>query len=513
MTKTSSNARRSKGATRIRAAARPGRRGGRVRGSASTPGKDRAFPMAQLYQQVIERLPVGAVLCEDGRLTMNQAAEAITGYDRNELSTVDAWCAALHCDQACECRPLYKKSRAPETMAQSITLAMTGKDGQARYVELSVSRLDDTHDLWMLLDMTERDRAEQALRWSEDHLRSIVNTAADAIITTDEHGAIDMFNAAAEHMFGYAPAEAIGRNVNFLMPPTYRDEHAGFIARYRKTGEARIIGTGQEVVGLRKDGTTFPLHVAVSQIDHLGGFAGILRDLSDHRQLEWRLAESQVEERRQLARELHDGLGGYLTGIGLLAQTLQTRLADAGTSLAVPAAELATCIEDAQNQLRATARALMPVDTIPEGLMAALNTLTQQCETASGISCRFQCEPPIHVEDPGTALHLFRIAQEAVHNAQRHSQAAEIMVTLQQVGESLEIVVTDDGIGLKQATGHHPGIGLDSIRQRTRLLSGECSILPREGGGTAVTCRVPSPDRRTRHMVTGTGPPRKGVAG
>jgi two-component system CheB/CheR fusion protein len=472
-----------------------------------------AKQVAQLYHQVIERLPAGAVLREDGRLTMNRAAEAITGYSRDELPTVDAWCAALHCDQECDCRPLYETSHASEGEAEPVTLAMRGKDKQTRHVELAKSRLDETHELWMLLDMTERDRAERALRWSEDHLRSIVNTAADAIVTIDEQGAIETFNTAAEYMFGYAAAEVVGRNVNLLMPPPYRDEHAGFIARYRETGEAHVIGTGREVVGLRKDGTTFPLHVAVSQIDHLGGFTGILRDLSDRQQLEWRLAEAQGEERRRLARELHDGLGGDLTGIGLLAQTLRTRLANAGSTLAAKAAELVTCIEDAQKQLRAAARELMPVDTIPEGLMEALNTLVKQCETTSGIPCRFQCEPPIHFEDPGTALHLFRIAQEAVHNARRHSQAAEISVTLQRVGDSLEIVVTDDGTGLKQVPGNHSGIGMDSMRQRARLLGGDCSVLPREGGGTVVRCRVPLPDRRTRHTETSAAPRRRGLAG
>jgi PAS domain S-box-containing protein len=448
---------------------------------------------ANLYQQVIEHLPVGAVLREDDRLTMNLAAEAITGYQRSELPTVDAWCAALHGDQARELRPRYETNRSPERVAQPVSLAISRKDGQACHLELAVCRLYDTHELWMLLDMTEHDQAARALRLSEDYLRSIVNTATDAIITIDEHGAIDTFNPAAERMFGYTSAEVAGQNVRLLMPQPYRDEHDGYIARYLKTGEARIIGVGREVVGLRKDGTTFPLDLAVSTIDHLRHFTGILRDLSDRRRLEWRLAESQVEERRHMARELHDEIGGHMTGIGLLAQTLQAELVKLKSPLAARTQELVQGISDAHQRLRSVIRGLMPVETMPEGLMAALKNLAAQCETVSRIPCGFQCEPPVHVEDPATALHLFRIVQEAVNNAVRHGQPAQITLSLGQIAQRLEILVADDGRGLGEIPTGHSGIGLASMRQRARLLGGDCSIQSREGGGTVVRCWVPLP--------------------
>jgi len=261
-----------------------------------------------------------------------------------------------------------------------------------------------------------------------------------------------------------------------------------------KTGEARIIGIGREVVGRRKDGTTFPLDLVVSEIGHLRRFTGILRDLSDRRRLEWRLAESQLEERRHMARELHDEIGGHMTGIGLLAQTLQAELVKAQSPLAARSQELVRSISDAHQRLRAVIRGLMPVEAIPEGLMAALENLAKQCEAAARIHCRLQCEPPVHVEDPGTALHLFRIAQEAVNNAVRHGQPAQIAISLRQIAQRLEIVVTDDGRGLGEIPAGHSGIGLDSMRQRARLLGGECSIQPRDGGGTVVRCWVPSLD-------------------
>ncbi|HEU4926716.1 MAG TPA: PAS domain S-box protein, partial [Vicinamibacterales bacterium] len=452
-----------------------------------------ATQAAQAYQQMIERLPAGAVLREGDRLTLNPAAETITGYGGSALPTVDAWCAALHGDQAHDRRSLYESRRPGEHVAQPVALAITRKDGAARHLELIVSRLDDRRDLWMLLDLTDRDQAERALRRSEDYLRSIVTTAATAIITIDEHGTMDTFNPAAERMFGYTVAEAVGQNVRLLMPPPYRDEHDGYLARYFTTGEARIIGIGREVVGLRKDGTTFPVDLAVSEIGHSRCFTGILRDLSDRRELEWRLAESQLDERRHMARELHDDLGGHMTGVGLLAQTLHGELARAGSPLATRTEELVQSISDAQQRLRSVVRGMMPVEAIPEGLMAALSTLAKQSEAASGIACRFECQPPVHVEDSVSALQLFRIAQEAMHNALRHAEATQIVLGLKREGRRMEISVTDNGRGMGDMPAGHPGTGLGGMHQRARLLGGDCLIQTRDGGGTIVICWVPSP--------------------
>jgi signal transduction histidine kinase len=280
-----------------------------------------------------------------------------------------------------------------------------------------------------------------------------------------------------------------------LMPPPYRDEHDDFMSRYRTTGEAHIIGSGREVLGLRKDGTTIPLDLTVSQIDHPRRFTGILRDLTERRQLEWRLAESQAEERRHMARELHDEIGGHMTGIGLLAQSLQAALTQAESPLAAKTQELVHNIGEAHQRLRSVVRGLVPVEAIPEGLMAAMDNLARHCETVSGIPCRFQCEPAVHVDDPVSALHLFRIAQEAVNNAVRHGQPSEITIRLNHAAQRLEVVVTDDGRGIGEMPPGHAGAGLAGMGQRARLLGGDCSIQPRDAGGTVVRCWVPLPAR------------------
>ena len=130
---------------------------------------------------------------------------------------------------------------------------------------------------------------------NEARLAAIVENAVDAIITTDERGVCESVNKAAEEMFGYRADEMIGQNVSMLMPTPHREAHDAYMASYLRTGEKKIIGIGREVVGLRRDGTEFPLHLSVSEI-RLGErriFTGILRDLSERKEYELRLIQSE----------------------------------------------------------------------------------------------------------------------------------------------------------------------------------------------------------------------------
>lgn len=140
--------------------------------------------------------------------------------------------------------------------------------------------------------LTELAATLDALRTSEAQTRAILTTAADAIITIDERGRIESFNPAASRMFGHTAEEAIGQNVRMLMPSPARDEHDEYIARYLTTGEARIIGIGREVIAVRKDGTGFPVEVAVSavRVGRRRTFTGVLRDITARKRADSRLA-------------------------------------------------------------------------------------------------------------------------------------------------------------------------------------------------------------------------------
>jgi two-component system sensor kinase FixL len=133
---------------------------------------------------------------------------------------------------------------------------------------------------------------------SEAHLRSILDTVPDAIIVIDERGLIQSFSAAAEKQFGWTAAEAVGRNVKMLMPQPYRNGHDGYLDHYLTTGERRIIGIGRIVVGERKDGSTFPMELAVGEVPSRGSgrfFTGFVRDLTERQDTQARLQDLQAE--------------------------------------------------------------------------------------------------------------------------------------------------------------------------------------------------------------------------
>jgi two-component system sensor kinase FixL len=139
--------------------------------------------------------------------------------------------------------------------------------------------------------------AKEALQEREARLRSILETAPDAIILIDERGIMESYSPAAERLFGYRPQDVLGRNVSMLMPSPYRERHDSYLDHYLRTGERRIIGIGRVVVGQRRDGSTFPMELAVGEARVNGRrvFTGFIRDLTERQLTESRMQELQTE--------------------------------------------------------------------------------------------------------------------------------------------------------------------------------------------------------------------------
>lgn len=336
--------------------------------------------------------------------------------------------------------------------------------------------------------VTERTRE---LEEKQRRVEAIVQTAVEGIITINERGIIDSVNPVAEKMFGYAAAEVIGQNVSILMPSPDRERHDSYIANYLRTGQAKIIGIGREVVARRKDGTLFPMDLSVGEV-RLGDrrlFTALVRDITERRALEQAVANAAEQERARIARELHDGLGQQLGGLLFLMNGLYRDLQAAFAPQAETVAQLRDELSTAINQARDLSHELYAVPPQPDGLMQALDNLAERVSNSHGIASEFASDTVL-VHDPTVASHLYRVAQEAVHNALKHSHATRIWIELTQQSDSVELRVRDNGIGFSPESDSR-GLGLRTMEQRARLMGGRLRVQAQRGAGVEVICSVP----------------------
>jgi PAS domain S-box-containing protein len=245
-----------------------------------------------------------AVIGMDQRGTIvswNPAAERLYGYSASEV-TGKPLKLLVPDDRPDEIPRILDRIRRGERVPHFVT-ERRRKDGTRIAVSISISPVRDADGVVagasiIARDDTRRAQMDEQLRESEATARAIIESAVDAIITIDEHGSIEAVNPATVRIFGYAAGELLGRNVSMLMPSPYTEEHDGYIGRYLETGERRVIGIGREVTGRRKDGSTFPMDLAVCEV-HLAGrrlFSGTIRDISARKQLEEQLVQSQKME-------------------------------------------------------------------------------------------------------------------------------------------------------------------------------------------------------------------------
>jgi PAS domain S-box-containing protein len=472
--------------------------------------RKRAEEGLRIRDQAIRSTGSGVVISDARQpdqpiIFVNEAFERVTGYSAQEVMGRN-----LRFLQRDDCeQPEVAKIRAAVHEGREVHAVMRNyrKDGTRFWNELTISPVYDnqrelTHFVGIQNDITKRKEAEAELYESRAWTQAILNTAADSIITIDQRGIITDVNQAVEQMFGYTEEALIGKNVNILMPRPYCDEHDGHIARYLKTGEARVIGIGREVVGKRKDGSTFPVDVAVSEIGHLGLFTGVIRDISDRKELQKQVLEIAAEEDRRIGHELHDHTQQQLTGLGLLAQSVADRLKAAEEKeprlfekAGVPeitdmAARVAKGISESANHVHLLSRGLVPVEVDAEGLRAALSELASRTSELHDMRCDFQCDERVELADNFVATHLYRIAQEAVNNALKHSRTERIDISLTESNDVITMNVLDNGVGIgdERASGH--GMGLRIMAYRAGLIGATLQIKQGEEGGTLVSCTV-----------------------
>jgi two-component system, LuxR family, sensor kinase FixL len=360
----------------------------------------------------------------------------------------------------------------------------------------------------------------------EAHVKSILDTVPDAMIVIDERGLIQSFSAAAERLFGYSAAEVAGKNVKLLMPSPYQEEHDGYIARYLRTGERRIIGVGRVVVGQRKDGSTFPMELSVGEMrtGHERFFTGFVRDLTEHQQTEARLQELQAElvhvsrltamgeMASALAHELNQPLSAianYMKGSRRLLEnstgenTGQVRDAmDKAAEQALRAGQIIRRLRDFVARGESERRVEDVKKLVEEASALALVGAKDR-----GVRVRFEFDPRVDfvladkVQIQQVLLNLMRNAIEAMEETDRR----ELVVSTAEKSDGMvEISVADTGPGIAPeisaqlfqpfitSKAHGMGVGLSISRTIVEAHGGTIGPRPNPGGGTIFSFTLPA---------------------
>lgn len=209
----------------------------------------------------------------------------------------------------------------------------------------------------------------------------------------------------------------------------------------------------------------------------------------ERKRLEKEIADVTEAEKRRIGSDIHDGVGQELTGLRYMAQTHAESLARQSLPDAQTAERMSESLEIVQQQIRGIIHQLVPVEVDKQGLVAGLRALAERVSEAHDLNCELECEAPILVGDAAVSTQLYRIAQEAVRNTVKHAQATRITIRLTEEEGRLELLVSDDGVGLP-ATSSHTGVGLRSMAYRAGLIGGTFDIRAEEKAGTRVTCTV-----------------------
>lgn len=222
----------------------------------------------------------------------------------------------------------------------------------------------------------------------------------------------------------------------------------------------------------------------------------IVHDVTERRFLQRRIIEIGEQERYRVGQDLHDSLGGHLTGLALVAKALAQQLQSGPTSAAALALEVVEGLNQAISQTRTIAHGLCPVDQMELGIVSSLDKLATDLQRRSGIRCEFKVSGAMPVLDYVVASHLFHIVQEAANNALRHANPTHISISVAETAGALSVRVWNNGKKFDPGASRNPGMGLRTMKYRADLVGARLRIGPAPGGGTLVSCELPAQERR-----------------
>ncbi|MDN3274234.1 sensor protein FixL [Frankia sp. RB7] len=408
-------------------------------------------------------------------LEWSETARMLLGVERGQPASYDLFLSRLEPEDRAHVETAISQiSERGGGFDVSFRIARTSDRGKWIRARAGLIR-DDAgvarHLSGIFLDIDEEKQVEEALRTRESHLRSILRTIPDAMIVIDGRGIMQLFSTAAERLFGLSEQEAIGRNVSILMPKPDRIRHESYIARYRSTNDPHIIGIGRIVTGKRRDGTTFPMHLSIGEMQSGGEpyFTGFVRDLTEHQKTQARLQELQSElvhvsrltamgeMASALAHEINQPLAAisnYMKGSRrLLAGSTDPNTAKIENALeraseqAVRAGQIIRRLRDFVSRGESEKRVESLSKLIEEAGALGLAGAREQ-----NVQIRFNLDPYANlvladrVQIQQVLVNLFRNALEAM----AQSPLRELVVTNKRVTDDMiEVAVSDTGSGFQ----------------------------------------------------------------
>ena len=456
-------------------------------------------------------------------ISVNAAACALTGYSKAELLTMRI--PDLHADVD---RHAYQKYHARIMVGEEILSAakILRKDGSRIATEFNNRRIVIDGVPYMhttARDITERNRAEEALRASEEQYRRLVETAHDLIWSIDAEGKFTFLNSAAQELFGYSPAELIGRSfLEIGGPDNYPDSletFSQFIAQTDKFGEV-------EAHVRHRDGRQFILSINSTVLRDSNGAAigmtGTSRDITEIKRAEkererlleevragrerlqnlaHQLVTAQESERRFVANELHDEIGQALTGLKIMLDTWGKLPAGVIASRLSEAQELAGKLVDQVHDLSLDLHPTMLDDL---GLVPALLWCFKRYTSQTGVRVSFDQSGLDGRFAPEIETAAFRIVQEALTNVARHAGVREATVRVWATEGVLHIQIQDHGKGFraKRDSTASASVGLAGMRERSLALGGEIVVESNPGIGTQVMVELPLAKQLERRAST-----------
>ena len=329
----------------------------------------------------------------------------------------------------------------------------------------------------------ERIKAEEESSFSERRLRAVFEHAKDSIALFDDTGKLIEANQAMAHLTGCDLQELYEKTVFDLISPGEAAVSKHMWRSFKNTGESQ-----GEVMLIKKGGEVINVEYKAIANVIKGMHMVIMNDVTERKELEKAILEALEKERSTIVRDIHDGLGQFLSGAEMIAKALVNNLSKQGLPEAADSQKILDLIKRANAETNQIIKGLSPVSLEDKTFRELIQELCEHIRSTFNISCLFDFDKDLAFKDRNTVIQLYRIIQEAVHNAIKHGKAKNVFIELKTKRENIILTIADDGKGMPDDFEEKTGTGLKSMKYRAKILNGTVHFLKNPTGGTRVTC-------------------------